>query len=181
MTRSNHGGETPQTICPTFATSTRNDGEPGILAPLNHWMPHRFNNLAFIGANLAMDMEAIMYWFAKLPLPEHSWLPHSFLGATIIGLFMALLGISTREPHSPKPAWVLGSFLGVYSHVLLDMLVHAKLMPLYPQETNPFFMGWMGPVSWVTAPLCVWLIAQYVSYALVWVRRRWQAFADDFL
>jgi hypothetical protein len=52
----------------------------GILAPLNHWMPHRFNNLAFIGANLAMDMEAIMYWFAKLPLPEHSWLPHSFFG-----------------------------------------------------------------------------------------------------
>lgn len=151
----------------------------GLLAPLNHWYPNRVSNGAFILANILMDLEAILHWLAKMPLPEHGWMTHSFGGACGVATITVLLGTSTRDQIAPRNAWVIGAFLGAFSHVILDMLVHPEMLPLYPIEGNPFYMGWMEPLSWIAAPFLVWLIAQYVSYTLVKVRKRFPASPAD--
>ena len=151
----------------------------GALAPLNYWWPGRVSNASFILANILMDLEAILHWIAKMPLPAHTWMTHSFAGACGVATITVLLGTSTRDQIAPRNAWVWGAFLGAFSHVFLDMLVHPEMLPLYPKDGNPFYMGWMEPISWIAAPFLVWLVAQYVSYSLGWVRRRYQASPSD--
>ena len=151
----------------------------GVLAPLNQFLPGRVSNFSFILANILMDLEAILHWLAKMPLPEHGWMPHSFVGACGVAVVTVLLGTRTREPIAPNHVWIAGAFLGAFTHVVLDMLVHPEMLPLYPKDGNPFYMGWMEPISWIAAPFLVWLICQYVSYSLGWVRKRFQASPDD--
>lgn len=142
----------------------------GLLAPLNHWLPGRVNNLSFITANILMDLEAILYWASSQPLPEHGYMPHSFYGATVVATFACLLGIRSSGSPTIAGSWIIGALLGAMSHVLLDMLVHPEMIPLYPKDGNPFYMGWMEPISWVTLPLLVWLTAQYASGILDWMK-----------
>ena len=49
------------------------------------------------------------------------------------------------------------------------MLVHSEMLPFYPIEGNPFYMGWMEPLSMALLPLTVWLIVQYASGIRDWV------------
>lgn len=144
----------------------------GILAPINHWLPNRVNNLAFILVNLSLDAIAIQYWAFGLTLPEHTPGTHSFLGAWGNALILCILGIRLQKAFWPTYQWILGCFLGATSHVLLDMLVHSEMLPFYPIEGNLFYMGWMEPLSMTLLPLTIWLIVQYVSGSLGWVRAK---------
>ena len=67
--------------------------------------------------------------------------------------------------------WVLGAFLGGFTQILLDSLVHVDMNPLWPMTGNPFYMGWMEPLSLVLLPLTVWFIFQCVSYIRGWVQK----------
>ena len=141
----------------------------GVLAPINHWLPGKVSNLAFILVNLSLDAVAIQYWAFGLALPEHAPGTHSFIGAWENALIMCILGIRLKKTFWPTYQWILGCFLGATSHVLLDMLVHPEMLPFYPIEGNPFYMGWMEPLSMALLPLTIWLIVQYVSGIRDWV------------
>lgn len=137
----------------------------GVLAPINHWFPKKVSNVSFILVNLWLDGNAILYYGFNLPYEQdlHDTMTHSLVAAWIMAGVLAVLGYKSRK-------WLLGAFLGATSHVLLDMVVHSEMLPFYPVEGNPFYLGWMEPLSLALVPLTIWLIVQYVSGILGWVR-----------
>ncbi len=148
----------------------------GLLTPINHFAPNRVSNFSFILANLWMDLTFIQYWFFNLPLPEHTPDSHSFYGAAVSGVVISVLGMRLHRPWPllPTTAWVYGAFAGSFTHILLDTLVHPEMKPFYPAaDNNPFYMGWMEPLSWIMLPLLVWLTAQYVSGILARIAKAW--------
>ena len=137
----------------------------GLLAPVNHVAPNKVSNVSFILVNLWIDALAIISWFQGIPLPSHDAGNHTLPGAMLIAVLIAVLGMRSMK-------WVLGAFLGAVTHILLDGLVHLDMSPLHPMQGNPFYMGWLEPLSWALLPLLVWLIAQYVSGSLGWLKKR---------
>jgi hypothetical protein len=75
---------------------------------------------------------------------------HTYIGATLIGLGSALTGKYAAEfglrfvgqaRHLPIgwPVAIISAFIGSYSHVLIDSLMHSDLEPFAPFMTiNPF-------------------------------------------
>lgn len=70
---------------------------------------------------------------------------HTYIGASIIAIFSALTGkylsefglrlLAIKTPGSGKITWwvsFLSAFIGSYSHVLLDSIMHGDLEPFYP-------------------------------------------------
>lgn len=137
----------------------------GLLAPVNHFRPTRVAVIPFILVNVWIDSLAILAWLQNLPLPSHDEANHTYLGALVLGTIVAALGVRSWR-------WVLGAYLGGFSHIFLDSLVHPEMSPLHPVLGNPFYMGWLEPLSWALLPLTAWFIVQSVSCTLDWVRKR---------
>lgn len=145
----------------------------GILAPINHLLPGKVNNLAFWIVTLWLDASAITYYTFGLDIGEfHGPETHSFLAAFAISGMVACAGVlcmlwraalqarSTLAAGQPWP-WVIGAFLGGFSHILLDAMVHSEMLPFHPIAGNPFYWGGMEPVSILLVPLTIWLTSQY--------------------
>ena len=146
----------------------------GVLAPIRGLAERKGVQIsfwAFLWVNLVIDAEAIKAWAFHMPLPDHPWQTHSFLSATFAGLLIVILGVTTRRPWYPSKSWVLGAFLGAYTHILLDMLVHPEMEPFYPIKGNPFYVGWREPLCAVLLMGLGWVIAQYVSGILARMRK----------
>ena len=155
----------------------------GLLAPLNHWLPGKVNNLAFWIVTLWLDASAIAYYALGLEMGEfHGPTTHSFIAAFAISGMVACAGVlymlwraavharSTLAAGQPWP-WVIGAFLGGFSHILLDAMVHSEMLPFHPLPGNPFYWGGMEPVSILLVPLAIWLTAQYVKGMVGLVQR----------
>ena len=78
---------------------------------------------------------------------------------------LAAIGFRSRK-------WVIGAYLGGVTHVLLDMLVHSEMQPLYPIHWNPFYVGLMEPLSLILLPFMIWFIVQFSRDAVKCFRRR---------
>jgi len=78
--------------------------------------------------------------------------------------------LSTRTSISWKAAWA-GGILGVYSHWLLDAIMHADARALWPISSRNPFVGWLsiGGVNTV----CTWSLAMGCVglFALAMLRR----------
>ncbi|MBT3737461.1 MAG: DUF4184 family protein [Candidatus Marinimicrobia bacterium] len=73
---------------------------------------------------------------------------HTFIGATVIALFSALTGKYLSEfllllmgfsYKYNRISWVvtfISAFIGTYSHVLLDSIMHADVRPFFPISLN---------------------------------------------
>ena len=147
----------------------------GVLAPINHLAPGKVSNVSFILVNLWLDWNAIQHWLFNLPLSDHGPSTHSFMGALYGGTLVAVFALRTKSPYISLP-WVYGAYLGAFMHILLDMLVHSEMLPFYPLDSitsNPFYMGWMEPLSILLVPLVIWLIYQYVRLITKKVANMW--------
>lgn len=134
----------------------------GIMAPIKKLKPNKVSSISFVLANIWIDGPALYYAMYSLfgiahlaDVPSHMDALHTFLGATYMGAIIALLGIWSLK-------WILGAFIGAWSHILLDMLVHADMKPFSFIDGNPFYMGWMEPLSLVLLPLTIWWVVQIV-------------------
>ena len=128
-----------------------------------HWGPALFIGLLLFPAldlpvllisSVVLDVEPLCVVFFRLSLPLHGFL-HSYLGASILGVAAAVAVYSLRDPFREimrafglpqNPSFtrtLLTSLLGVYSHILLDSLMHGGMRPFYPWEANPL----LGVVS----------------------------------
>lgn len=165
----------------------------GLLAPLNHWLPGKVNNLAFWIVTLWLDASAIAYYAFGLEMGEfHGPTTHSFIAAFAISGMVACAGVlymlwraavharSTLAAGQPWP-WVIGAFLGGFSHILLDAMVHNEMLPIHPLPGNPLYWGGMDIISGFLVFTLFWLIYQYASYmgdqarkilAATWLRKR---------
>ena len=155
----------------------------GILAPFNHWLPGKVNNLSFWLVTLWLDASAIGYYALGLEMGEfHGPETHSFLAAAALASLIGMLGFgyyvlkelfwSALQENSERAlAWICGAYLGGFSHILLDAMVHSEMLPFAPIPGNPFYWGGMEPVSLLLVTLTIWLIAQYALSGVRAVRK----------
>jgi len=101
-------------------------------------------------ASIILDLEPLyILSFGVAEYPVHG-LFHSYLGSSIIAIPVALAVYSLRgaldrimaalriSQRSSFRKILFTSFVGVYSHVLLDSFLYREMMPFYPLRVNPF-------------------------------------------
>jgi membrane-bound metal-dependent hydrolase YbcI (DUF457 family) len=148
-------------------------------------MPRHFSFTLFCYAQVVTDLEP-GYHMLMHERREHG-LMHSFAGATVVAVFCAVTGKPLCQwllrkwrslPLEPINRWKNGSaeiswcmafltaFVGTYSHVLLDALMHRDLRPF-----APFMRG--NPLYWHGGPIGIPLLCLALGFvgALVWVMR----------
>ncbi len=122
-----------------------------------------FSVLVFGMAQVAMDIEPLI-GIIRGDSVLHGW-THTYLGATLIGIAVLLLAPPlcnrilrrwNRELEFHKLHWlrslepitriaaVTGAFIGTYSHVLLDSIMHADMLPLQPWSADNVLLGLMS-------------------------------------
>src|SRR5690349_309058 len=110
-----------------------------------------FSLTVFGLSQIAIDIEPLVHIMPGHPF--HHGYTHAHLGATLLALVCAglggplceaLLSRLTLDPRSTLLAWLFrertiswpaalsGAFVGTYSHVLLDSLMHYDMHPLAP-------------------------------------------------
>ena len=148
----------------------------------------RLSLVSFGVAQVGMDIEPLVHMLRR----DHviHGFTHTYLGAAAIGLVALpiarpvtvwLSGLWDRELRAANLSWltevaprpwspiVVGTFVGTYSHVLLDSIMHADMAPLAPfREGNPL-LNWLSfggihllCVASGALGLCAWAIAQRV-------------------
>jgi len=119
-----------------------------------------FSVLVFGIAQVAMDIEPLVGIIRGRDV-LHGW-SHTLLGATLIGMAVLLTArplcnwILRRWNHelehhrlhwlcSPEPitrtAAASGAFIGTYSHVFFDGIMHADMLPLRPWSADNVLLG----------------------------------------
>jgi membrane-bound metal-dependent hydrolase YbcI (DUF457 family) len=124
---------------------------PGIL--IKALLQGSFSLMVFGWAQIIMDIQPLI---VLLSGEGHlHGFTHTYVGATLIGVAAALTGKYAAEFGLRRigagrfipigwPVTILSAFIGSYSHVLLDSLMHADLQPFAPfSMTNPF-LAWMS-------------------------------------
>lgn len=135
----------------------------GLMAPINHLARGRVSNLSFVIANIWIDGPYILGTLFNLEyMKNHE--NHTMVNALLVALILSVF--RWRDL-----GWWLGAFIGTVSHLLLDSLVHTDVLLFDWIDANPFYMGWMEPVSYVMMPLTFWWTLQCVaSFRATWLR-----------
>lgn len=122
-------------------------------------MPRHFSFTVFCFAQVVTDLETA-YHMLRGEYPLHRWL-HTFVGATAVAIFCVIVGrpicqlalrfwVEWREApfkpyfpvteRIPLASAITGAFIGTYSHIFLDGIMHGDVMPFSPWGTqNPFY------------------------------------------
>lgn len=130
--------------------------------------PYHFGPALFIGvllfpfidlatimvASVILDLEPLAVIIFDLQMPLHAFF-HTYLGATIVACALSVLVYPLRKylngivslfglkQESSMKHIVLASFIGTYSHVLLDSFLYSEMNPFFPLLGNPF-VGLLG-------------------------------------
>ncbi len=123
-------------------------------------IPKHFSFTVFCFAQVATDCETAYYMVQGL-YPWHRFC-HTYLGATLVGLFSLVVGRPICQlllrrweawPEAPFRRYfaptgsvipfrsaAVGAFVGTYSHVFLDSIMHIDSRPFMPlSAANPFY------------------------------------------
>lgn len=112
----------------------------------------RFSFMVFGGSQVLMDMEPLLGILRGWPV-LHGY-THTVAGALAIGTVAGFIGRPISEfalrllriAHPPFTwsASFIGAYLGTFSHIALDAIMHADMTPFWPLLAgNP----WLGAVS----------------------------------
>lgn len=129
---------------------------PGVLAKslLGCW----FSLLLFAWTQVAIDLETA-FWLFRRQWPVHRFL-HTWLGASVVLVVAILVGKPMCElvrkmwrvvilnrndaDDNHRISWTaagVGGAVGVYSHILLDSLMHADMRPFAPFADHNRLLG----------------------------------------
>ncbi|MCP3672349.1 MAG: hypothetical protein GY814_18340 [Gammaproteobacteria bacterium] len=155
---------------------------PGILAKAI--LQSSFSLMVFGWAQIVMDIQPL---FVLVSGEGHvHGFSHTFIGALLLAIFSALsgkylseiglklIGISNAGVPIDIAWWVsfLSAFVGTYSHVVLDSIMHSDVVPYYPLSQENGFLG-LITVSQLHQ-FCVYsgLFGAIVYYSLEYVRNK---------
>ncbi len=124
---------------------------PGILLGLI--FRKRLNLVAFIIANVVIDIEPFIVVLLRLSYSLHCYL-HTFLFASIMGFSLGYLlyvirGVIGRihrlffddiVTSNSLSSYVLAGVIGSVFHVLLDFLLYYDINPFFPILDNPYII-----------------------------------------
>ena len=126
------------------------------VTPLHIWqgtilkalLQSSFSLMVFSWAQIIMDLQPIYVVLADSRRFELHGFSHTYLGATLLAIVSALSGKYVSEwglkrlKLPEKISWlcaVCSAFIGTYSHVLLDSIMHDDIQPFFPfSPDNPF-------------------------------------------
>lgn len=149
-----------------------------------------FSVLVFGIAQVAMDIEPLIGIIKGWDV-LHGW-THTVLGATLIGIAVFFLApplcnwilrrwnreLEYHKLHwlrSPEPVTRLaaasGAFVGTWSHVFLDGLMHADMLPLRPWSADNALLGLMSIDGLYLACFISGLIGAVLWFALGYTNR----------
>ena len=111
-----------------------------------------FSLMVFGWAQIVMDIQPLVVMITgEGHLHGFS---HTYVGATLLALFSALTGkylselglylLGLNRDRQVHIAWwvtVLSAFIGTYTHVLLDSVMHYDMQPFYPFDTSNALLG----------------------------------------
>jgi len=108
----------------------------------------------FLLASVIVDLEPLLVMLLGLNYPLHGFF-HSFLGGSIVAFVLALAMSKLRPSISgimsllrlkqtiSRGRIFAASFLGLYTHLLLDSPLYPGMRPFYPLDTNPLLSSSM--------------------------------------
>jgi membrane-bound metal-dependent hydrolase YbcI (DUF457 family) len=155
---------------------------PGIL--IKALLHGSFSLMVFGWAQIVMDIQPLFVLITgdgRL----HGF-SHTYIGATLLAIFSALsgkylseiglkiLGLSDRASPINIAWWVafVSAFIGTYSHVVLDSIMHGDVEPFYPlsQENSLHGLITMGELHL----FCVLsaLVGVIIYYSVLYVTKR---------
>ena len=94
--------------------------------------------------------------------------------AALTGKYLSQYGLwlleITPSIATDIPWWVvfLSAFIGSYSHVLIDSVMHSDVQPFYPFNLDNIFWGFISVSALHKACLYSGLIGAVIYYALEW-------------
>ncbi|MCV2883430.1 metal-dependent hydrolase [Aestuariibacter sp. AA17] len=158
---------------------------PGIL--IKSLLQGSFSLMVFGWTQIVMDIQPLIVLITGEG-HLHGF-THTYVGATLIAIFSGLTGkylsevglkvLHITEHGTPItiPWWVvyLSAFLGSFSHVLLDSIMHADVEPFFPFSLQNTFLGFI-PVS-MLHKICLYsgLAGAALYFTIHWKlkRKRW--------
>jgi len=159
---------------------------PGIL--IKALLQGSFSLMVFGWAQIVMDIQPL---FVLITGEGHlHGFSHTFVGATLLALFSALsgkylsefglkiLGIS-KEPNCIIIKWrvvYLSAFVGAYSHVLLDAIMHSDVAPYYPLSQQNDFLEMITVAQ--LHQLCIYtgLVGAVIYYSVGYIHKKYQKY-----
>ncbi len=155
---------------------------PGIL--IKALLQGSFSLMVFGWAQIIMDLQPL---FVLLTGEGHlHGFSHTYAGATLLAIFSALSGkylselvlkiIGIAKKHSPTRItwWVAfgSSFIGTYTHVALDSIMHSDVEPLYPLSQENSMLGVISISE--LHQLCVYsaLLGAVIYYSVQYVAKK---------
>jgi len=136
--------------------------------------PKYFSFLLFCGSQVVMDFES-GYYLLRGEYPVHRFF-HTFIGAALVAVICTVLGrivwnwgarLIENEIRLPVMSWTTAfftAFIGTWSHVVLDSIMHRDMRPFGPfSDQNPFLYlvgpnalhniciitGFAGAIIWI--------------------------------
>ncbi|MCW8929870.1 MAG: hypothetical protein OQL19_06495 [Gammaproteobacteria bacterium] len=151
---------------------------PGIL--IKAILQGSFSLMVFGWSQIVMDIQPLI---VILTGSGHlHGFSHTYVGATLLAIFSALsgkylselglkiLGIAKDKPI--KIVWLvafISAFIGTYSHVLLDSIMHMDVEPFYPLDTMNPFQGFISIEALHKWCLYSGLVGAVIYYLINWV------------
>jgi hypothetical protein len=140
-------------------------------------MQKRLSLMVFGWSQIVIDIQPLIVMLTGKG--ELHGFSHTYIGATLIALFCGLsgkylgeLGLRLiREPKYLPISWTvsfISAFIGTYSHVFIDSIMHADIVPFAPlSAVSPVY----GLIS--IDALHLWCIASAVLGGVVFVIIDW--------
>lgn len=118
-----------------------------------------FSLMVFGWAQIVMDIQPLV---VLLTGEGHlHGFSHTYIGGSLLAVFAALsgkylsdfglfiMGISTKSQPVRVAWWVafLSAFIGTYSHVVLDSIMHSDVEPFYPFSSSNSLLGMIDVIT----------------------------------
>lgn len=141
-----------------------------------------FSLMVFGWAQIVMDIQPLI---VMLTGNGHlHGFSHTYTGATLLAVFAALSGkylsevglfvFGLNRQWQVKIAWwvsFLSAFIGTFSHVLLDSIMHSDVEPFYPFVTSNSFLGLISVQALHKVCLYSALAGGILYFAISWLQK----------
>ncbi len=155
---------------------------PGIL--VKAILQGSFSLMVFGWAQIVMDIQPL---FVLITGNGHlHGFSHTYIGATLLAIFSALsgkylsetsliiLGVYKKQDPLKIRWWVsfLSAFIGTYSHVILDSIMHRDVEPYYPLSKENKLLAIINVNQ--LHQLCIYsaLVGAIIYYSVQYVRKK---------
>ncbi len=155
---------------------------PGIL--VKALLQGSFSLMVFGWAQIVMDVQPLFVLISGEG-NVHGF-SHTYLGATLLGIFSALSGkflsefglkvikIYEQNNRIIIKWWVvfLSAFIGTYSHVVLDSIMHSDVEPFYPLSQENGILGVVSISQLHQFCIYTGLVGAVVYYLVKYVQKK---------